>query len=61
MMTVGIPNIGSNIWNRKSELPQENLLRSLTQSEITIQRPFELTDIEYDQINYEIPRMERVE
>ena len=34
-----------------------NFLRSLTKPEITRQRHFELTDIEYDQIKGEITRM----
>ena len=31
------------------------------QTAITIQRPFELTDIEYDMIKYEIARMVNVD
>ena len=42
-------------------MPQGNFLRSLTQPEITIQRPFKLADIEYDRIKYEIGNMEHVE
>ena len=49
------------VWTRKSELPQGNFLRSLTQPEITIQRPFKLADIEYDQINDESTSMECLE
>ena len=48
-------------WTRKSELPQGNFLRSLTQPENTIQIPFKLMDIEYDQIKVEVERMERVD
>ena len=59
--TVDIPNIDVKVWTRKSEVPQGNLIRSLTKTEITRQRPFGLTYIEYDQIKYEIARMERVE
>ena len=45
----------------KNEFPQgNNYLRSLIQTAITIQRPFELTDIEYDMIKYEIARMVNV-
>ena len=47
---VAIPNIDVKVWTRKSDLPQVNLLRSLTQPKITRQRPFELTDLEYDKI-----------
>ena len=42
MSKVGIPNIDIKVWSRKSELPQVNFLHSLTQTEITIKRPFEL-------------------
>ena len=42
-------------------MPKRNFLRSFTQPGITILRPFELTDIDYDLINYEIASMERVE
>ena len=45
----------------KSEFPQGNFLRSLTQPEITRQRPFELTNIEYDQIKDEISRVWHVD
>ena len=48
MNIVSIPNLGVRVWNRKSELPQRNLLRCLTQPKISRQRPFELTYIEYD-------------
>ena len=47
---VAIPNIDVKVWTRKSDLPQVNLLRFLTQPKITRQRPFELTDLEYDKI-----------
>ena len=43
------------------ELPQGNLLHSLTQPEIKRQRTFKLTDIEYDLSKGEISGMERVE
>ena len=52
MSTVSIPNIDINIFTRKSELPPGNFLDYLTQPEIKRQKPFKLTDIEYDQINY---------
>ena len=52
MNTVSIPNIDVKVWTRKSEFPQENFLRSLTQPEITRQRPFKLADIYYDKIKY---------
>ena len=55
-----IINIDIKIWTWKTELPQGNLLCSLTQAGITIQRPFKLTDIDYDQIRDEIARMECV-
>ena len=61
MNTVDIKNIDVKVVNRKSELPQGNFLPSLTQRKITRQRPFELTDIEYDQIKEEISRIECVE
>ena len=47
---VAIPNTDIRVWTRKSELPQKSFLRSLTQPNITRQRPFELTYIDYDQI-----------
>ena len=59
--TVDITNIDIKVWTRKSELPQGNHLSSLTQSEITRQRPFELTNIHYDQIKDEIESMECVD
>ena len=55
--TVAIPNIDVKFWTKKSEFPQGDLLHSLTQSEITKQRPFEPTDIEYDGIKDEISRI----
>ena len=56
-----IPNIDVNVWTRKSEFPQDNFLNFLTKPEITRQRPFELTDIDYDLIKDEILRMECVD
>ena len=61
MRTVAVPNINIKVWSRKNELPLWNYLRSLTQPKITRQRPFELTDIEYDIVKYQIASMERVE
>ena len=49
------------VWTHKSELPQGNFLRYLTQTEITRQRAFKLTYIEYDLIKDEIESMECVE
>ena len=46
MSTVGIPNLDVQFWTQKSDLPQGNLLRFLTQPEITIQK-IELMDIYY--------------
>ena len=57
MYTVAIPNLEVKVWTRKRELTQKNFLRYLTQPEITRQRPFKLTDIEYDIIKDEIARM----
>ena len=54
MNTVYIPNIDVKVWTHRSEFPQDNFLGSLTQTKISIQRPFELTDIDYDQIKDEI-------
>ena len=54
MKKVSITDIDVKFWTRKSELPQGNFLRSIPQSEITRQRDFELTDIEYDCIMNEI-------
>ena len=48
MNTVATPNLDVNVWFQKSEFPQENFPPSLTQPKVTKQRPFELTDIEYD-------------
>ena len=61
MNTVAIPNLDVKVWTQKNELSKGNLLRSLTQPEITRQRPFKLTYIEYDKINDEITSMELVE
>ena len=61
MRTVDITNIYIKVWIRKSEFPQGNLPRSLTQPRNTIQRPFEIMDIKYDRINVEIVRIECVE
>ena len=60
MNRVAIPNLDVQIWTRKSELPQGDFLRSLTQPEITRQRPFKLIDIEYDQTKDEIKRIKLV-
>ena len=57
MNALAIPNIDVKFWTKKSEFPQGDLLHSLTQSEITKQRPFEPTDIEYDGIKDEISRI----
>ena len=38
------------VWTQKSELPQINFLRSLTQPKISRQRPSKITDINCDQI-----------
>ena len=46
---------------RKSDFSQGGFLHFLTQPKITRQRPFEITDIEYDVINDSIETMERVE
>ena len=40
MYTVAIPNLGGNVCTPKSELPQVNFLRSLTQPYITTQKLF---------------------
>ena len=48
MNTVAIPNIQIKVWNRKSDLPQGDFLRSLTPPKITRQRTFELKEIQYD-------------
>ena len=61
MNIVAIPNIDVKVWTWKREFPQGDFLHSLTQPKITRQRPFELTDIEYDLIKDKIPNMERVE
>ena len=52
MRIFAIPTIDIKVWTRKSEFPLRNYLRSLTQHSITRQRPFKLTDIEYDRIKY---------
>ena len=41
-------------------IPQGNHLSYLTQPEITIKIPFELIDIDYDWIKYEVASMECV-
>ena len=42
MKKVSIPNLEVKVWTCKSDFPQGNVLRSLTQTEITRQIPFEL-------------------
>ena len=61
MNTVSIPNLDIEVWTRKRDSTQGNFLCSLTQTQITRQRPFKLTDIDYDLIKDEIARVERVE
>ena len=61
MSTVAIPNINFRVWTHKIEFPLGNLLQSLTQPEITNQRPSKFTDIEKYRINNEISRIECVE
>ena len=51
---VAVNNIDVKVWTKKNYLPQGNYLRSLIQPVITRQISFELTDIEYDEIKYEI-------
>ena len=48
MRTVTINSIEGKFLTLKNNLPQVNYLCSLMQPEITIQRPFEITDIGYD-------------
>ena len=48
MRKVAIPNIDVKAWKK---IPQREYVRSLMQHEIRIQRPFELTVIEYNAIN----------
>ena len=55
--TVAIPNIDINVWTQKSDFPQGNLLRSLTQPDITRQITFKLMASKYDLIKDEITRM----
>ena len=59
--TVAIPNLDVKVRTRKIEFPEGNFLRSLNQTEITRQRPFKLTGINYELIKYEIERMKCVE
>ena len=59
--TVYFPNIDIKVFNRKSEFPQSNFLRSLTEPEITRKIPFKLTYVEYDRIKDEMARMEHVD
>ena len=54
--TVAITNLDVDDWTRKSELPQGNLLHSLTQPKI-IKKQFELKDTEYGLIKDKIARM----
>ena len=61
MKKVAIPNLDIQVFNRESDLPQGNFLRSLTQPKITRQRHFKLTDIEYDRIKNKIARMEHAD
>ena len=57
MKTVAITNIDIRVCTRKSEFSQGEFIHYFIQPEIKIQRHFELTDIEYDQIKGEITRM----
>ena len=45
---------------RKSDFPQGGFLNFLTQPKITRQRPFEITEIGYYRVKYEISRTEHV-
>ena len=54
MRTLAIPNIDIKVWTRKHELLQGNYPRYSTQPEITRQKPFGLTDIEYDRTKDQI-------
>ena len=53
MRTVSIPDLNVGFWTFKN-YTGELYLCYLTQPEITRQRTFELTDIDYDQIKDEI-------
>ena len=61
MNKVAIPNIGVKVWTQKSAFPQGDFLCSLAKPTITRHRPFNLTENQYDQIQYGITRMELVD
>ena len=61
MNRVAIPNLDIKVWTCKIQFTQGNVLCSLTQPEIKIQRLFEIIYIEYNLIKDEIASMERVE
>ena len=55
-----IINLDVKVCTWKSELPQQNFLRSLKPPKTTRQRPFGLTCIKYDKVKDEISDMECV-
>ena len=57
MSTVAIANIDVNLCTRENYFRQVNYLCYLIQPEITIQRPFKITRVEYNQVKYEITSM----
>ena len=57
MRTFANHNLYVNFLTRKNNLPHGNYLYYLMINEITIQRPFELTDIDYDRIKDGISSM----
>ena len=56
MRTVDIQNFDVKVRTQGNDFLVGNFPCSLTQPEITRQRPFELTDIEYDLINMVLQR-----
>ena len=60
MRTVSIPDLNVGFWTFKN-YTGELYLCYLTQPEITRQRTFELTDIDYDRIKMKFARMKCVE
>ena len=61
MITVDTSNLDGKGWTQKNELPTGKYPLYLTQSAITRQINFKLTDIVYDWIKDKISRIERGE
>ena len=61
IMTVSMSKFAIKGWTQKNEFPHGEYLRSLNHPSIAIHRPYDITDIQYDEINNEIESMELVQ